>query len=78
VLTDGCTYGSLSMTSYTLSLGGIRTPDDDRDAAAPASDVPIDESQHLTESADPTQKTVGVFPEGPGRPGTRAAGPPER
>ncbi|AKK30400.1 4,5-DOPA dioxygenase extradiol [Mycobacterium sp. EPa45] len=44
VLTEGCAYGSLSMTSYTLGLGSVDAPTDDRDAAAPAAGVPVDET----------------------------------
>jgi 4,5-DOPA dioxygenase extradiol len=44
VLTDGCVYGSLSMTSYTLGLDGVPVPTDVRGAAAPASGAPVDES----------------------------------
>ncbi|WP_099247193.1 4,5-DOPA dioxygenase extradiol [Mycobacterium sp. shizuoka-1] len=44
VLTDGCAYGSLSMTSYLLGLEVMAPSDDDGGAAAPARGVPVDES----------------------------------
>lgn len=43
VLTDGCAYGSLSMTSYTLGLACTQ-PAGGRGAAAPAAGVPVDET----------------------------------
>lgn len=44
LLTEGCIFGSLSMTSYTLGLSEVPTSADDGGAAAPAAGVPVDET----------------------------------
>ncbi|MGY4710156.1 4,5-DOPA-extradiol-dioxygenase [Mycolicibacterium sp. CBM1] len=44
VLTDGCTFGSLSMASYTVGMDAAALPADGRGAAAPPMGVPADET----------------------------------